>query len=241
MGGTVSVSGEDARHLANVLRMKPGEIVRVSTKTNPEQGISEAESRSYLCRICSIQRDQVTLLAEEEVDSTELFCRICLFQALPKGDRMETIIEKAVELGVHEIVPVEMKYCVVRLDEKKKQAKVRRYQAIAENAAKQSKRSKVPLIRPVMRFEEALKAAAGCDVRLLPYECERGMQNTKEALKEIVPGKRIGIMVGPEGGFGAGGDCGGQRMRYAFDISGQEDSADGYRSDCIHDDDDACC
>lgn len=201
VGATVTVTGEDARHLGNVLRMKPGELVRVSTKTDPKSGVSEAESQSYLCRIRSLEKGQVTLVAEEELDSTELFNRIYLFQALPKGDRMETVIEKAVELGVYEIIPVEMKYCVVRLDEKKKQAKLRRYQAIAESAAKQAKRSMVPQIRPVMNFQEALKAAADCDLSLLPYECKKGMEGTRKALENIGPGTSISIMIGPEGGF----------------------------------------
>ena len=201
VGGIVTVTGEDARHLAMVLRMKPGELVRVSTAADPLKGISQAESRSFLCEITELSKEQVTLVVREEMDSTELFNRIYLFQALPKGDRMETVIEKAVELGVSEIIPVEMKYCVVRLDEKKKQAKMRRYQAIAQSAAKQSKRSVIPRVCPPVPFAKALEMAAQCDVRLLPYECQEGMEATNRALSEIAPGKSISIMIGPEGGF----------------------------------------
>ena len=109
---TFMVEGEDARHLLQVLRMRQGEQLRVSTH----------EGDNYLCQIDSADKGQVTLRVLEEVASTELEKRIYLFQAVPKGDRMETVIEKAVELGVYEIIPVEMKYCVVKLDAKKKAA-----------------------------------------------------------------------------------------------------------------------
>ncbi|MCI5492637.1 MAG: RsmE family RNA methyltransferase, partial [Lachnospiraceae bacterium] len=126
---------------------------------------------------------------------------IFLFQALPKGDRMETVIEKAVELGVYEIIPVAMKYCVVKLDEKKAANKVKRWQAIAESAAKQSKRSMIPRIHDVMTYREALQYASECEVRLVPYENARGMQGTREALEEVRPGRSVSVIIGPEGGF----------------------------------------
>lgn len=201
VGEEFPVFGEDARHLSGIVRMKPGDEVRVSTLPDPASGISEAESRSFLCEILTLSKEQVLLRVKEELDSTELSNRIYLFQAIPKGDRMETVIEKAVELGVYEIIPVEMKYCVVRLDEKKKQSRLRRYQAIAESAAKQSKRSRIPQIHEVMSYEQALKKAAECDVQLVPYESHKGMHSVWEALSEIAPGKSISILIGPEGGF----------------------------------------
>ncbi len=94
-----------------------------------------------------------------------------------------------------------MKYCVVRLDEKKAQAKVRRWQAVAESAAKQSKRSRIPNIHPVMSYQEALKYAMECDRHLVPYENERGMRATAEALAAIRAGESLSVMIGPEGGF----------------------------------------
>ena len=114
---------------------------------------------------------------------------------------METVIEKAVELGAREIVPVEMKHCVVRLDEKKKKSRVRRYQTIAENAARQSKRSHIPKVGDVISYREALERAKTSDICLVPYECEDGMASTEKALAKIAPGKSVSIFVGPEGGF----------------------------------------
>ncbi len=143
---------------------------------------------------------QLTIL-DDQIESTELANPVFLFQALPKGDRMEYVVQKAVELGVHEIIPVAMKYCVVKLDEKKAQAKVRRWQAIAQSAAKQSKRSRVPVVRPVMDFASAALYAMECDCRLVPYENECGMQAAAKALGSIRRGESISVMIGPEGGF----------------------------------------
>lgn len=188
---TFMVEGEDARHLLQVLRMRQGEQLRVSTH----------EGDNYLCQIESADKGQVTLRVLEEVASTELEKRIYLFQAVPKGDRMETVIEKAVELGVYEIIPVEMKYCVVKLDAKKKAARLKRYQAIAESAAKQSKRSRIPVVHDFMTYRDAMAYAKECDLYLVPYECAKGMEATKDALTKIRDAKTISIMIGPEGGF----------------------------------------
>ena len=191
-GKRLYVEGADVNHIKNVLRMKPGEVVRVSS-----QG-----GHDYYCSILELTDDFVQLdILDSEAAGTELPCRIYLFQALPKGDRMEYVIQKAVELGVYEIIPVAMKYCVVRLDEKKAQAKVRRWQAVAESAAKQSKRSRIPNIHPVMSYQEALKYAMECDRHLVPYENERGMRATAEALAAIRAGESLSVMIGPEGGF----------------------------------------
>ncbi len=114
---------------------------------------------------------------------------------------METVIEKAVELGVHEIIPVAMRYCVVKLDEKKAQKKVARWQEIARSAAKQSKRSLVPVIHPLMNFSEAADYAAKCGLRLVPYENEEGMAATGEALNDLKGTDSISVFIGPEGGF----------------------------------------
>lgn len=188
----ITITGPDVNHIKNVLRMKRGETVRVSSEGG----------RDFLCSILELTGDFIQLdILDSDVAGTELPCRIYLFQALPKGDRMEYVIQKAVELGVHEIIPVAMKYCVVKLEEKKAQGKVKRWQAIAESAAKQSKRSRIPKIHPVMNYGEAVDYALTCDRRLVPYENERGMQATKEALLSVKAGESISIMIGPEGGF----------------------------------------
>ena len=108
---------------------------------------------------------------------------------------MELIIQKAVELGAYSIVPVSTRRCVVKLDNKKAEKKVSRWQQIAESAAKQSKRMLVPEVHSVMTFKEAL------DVLLIPYELAKGMKETKELIRSIEPGKSIGVFIGPEGGF----------------------------------------
>lgn len=188
----ITITGADVNHIKNVLRMKPGEDVRISSEGGHD----------YACRVLEVTDTFVQLtILDDQIESTELANPVFLFQALPKGDRMEYVVQKAVELGVHEIIPVAMKYCVVKLDEKKAQAKVRRWQAIAQSAAKQSKRSRVPVVRPVMDFASAALYAMECDCRLVPYENECGMQAAAKALGSIRRGERISVMIGPEGGF----------------------------------------
>lgn len=187
----VTITGSDVNHIRNVLRMSPGTQVR----------ISDNEGGDFLCRIEAIEQEQVILHIISPCEGTEPSARITLFQGLPKGDKMEWIIQKAVELGVSEIVPVAMKNCVVKLDPKKAQHKQVRWQAIAESAAKQSKRSKIPKIGPVCSFQEAAAYAKNMDVSLLPYEQERGMAHTREVFEKIPKGASIGIFIGPEGGF----------------------------------------
>ncbi len=188
----VTITGADVNHIKNVLRMKAGEKIRISNQ----------QGRDYYCEISEVTDTFVQAdILNEDAASTELPSKIYLFQGIPKGDRMETVIEKAVELGVYEIIPVAMKYCVVKLDAKKEAAKVARWQKQAEAAAKQSKRSIIPKIHPVMSYKEAVEYAMQCDVRLVPYENERGMQGTREALSTIKAGTSVSVMIGPEGGF----------------------------------------
>ena len=188
----VTITGADVNHIKNVLRMKAGEKIRISNQ----------QGRDYYCEISEVTDTFVQAdILNEDAASTELPSKIYLFQGIPKGDRMETVIEKAVELGVYEIIPVAMKYCVVKLDAKKEAAKVARWQKQAEAAAKQSKRSIIPKIHPVMSYKEAVEYAMQCDVHLVPYENERGMQGTREALSTIKAGTSVSVMIGPEGGF----------------------------------------
>ena len=133
----VTITGSDVNHIRNVLRMKIGETIR----------ISDREGGNYFCKIAETGENfvQADIVSVDE-EGTELPSKIYLFQALPKGDRMETVIEKAVELGVYEIIPVAMKYCVVKLEGKKAAQRVQKWQAQAETAAKQSKRSLIPKV-----------------------------------------------------------------------------------------------
>ena len=116
---------------------------------------------------------------------------------------MEFIIQKAVELGAAGIVPVSTRNTVVKLDPKKEEAKVKRWQAIAESAAKQSKRSLVPRVSGIMTLKEAFDyvESQGFSVRLIPYEHEAGMDGTKTGLDAAGPGQDIAVFIGPEGGF----------------------------------------
>lgn len=191
-GGMVTIEGTDVNHIVNVLRMKVGEEVSVHDDVN----------RKYLCRIAELQEDKVCLsILEQQASDTELPCRIYLFQGLPKGDKMEWIIQKGVELGAYAIVPVATKRAVVKLDEKKAQKKVARWNSIAESAAKQSGRGMIPEVLPVMKFAEALEFAKDLDLNLIPYEKAEGIADTKQRIAEIRPGQSIGIFIGPEGGF----------------------------------------
>ena len=190
----ITITGSDVNHIRNVLRMKPGEIIRVSNH----------KGQDYLCSISELSDDFVQAdILDSEAANTELSAKIYLFQALPKGERMETVIQKAVELGVHEIIPVSMKYCVVKLDAKKAENKRKRWQAIAESAAKQSKRSLIPVVREVMNFDEAVAYAKSFKVNLVPYENERGMAVTRKVIEALKPDDTISVMIGPEGGFSA--------------------------------------
>lgn len=188
----VTIEGSDVNHIKNVLRMKPGEKIRVCTRNG----------QNYFCSISDITESFVRAdILEKEAESTELPCRIYLFQGLPKNDKMEWIIQKTVELGVYEVIPVAMKNCVVKLDEKKAQSKCKRWQAIAESAAKQSKRTVIPQIQMPLSWKQALEEAKELDVVLVPYENERGMEATREIFRSIPEGASIGVMIGPEGGF----------------------------------------
>ena len=114
---------------------------------------------------------------------------------------MELIIQKAVELGVYEVIPVAAKRSVVKLDEKRAAGKLARWQGIAEAAAKQSKRRIIPQIHTVMSMEKAAAYASAMDIRLIPYELAEGMEKTKELISSLRPGQTIAVFIGPEGGF----------------------------------------
>lgn len=190
-GDRFHIEGADYNHLCNVLRMKENDTFLVS-----------CDGRSHLCALESAAGGvAVARIETEDYQNTELPVRLYLFQGLPKSDKLELIIQKTVELGVTGIVPVEMKRCVMKLEEKKKKPRQARWQAIAESAAKQSKRSLIPEVFEVLSYRQALDMASKMDLFLLPYENERGMAATAEALSAIRPGMSVGILIGPEGGF----------------------------------------
>lgn len=188
----IHITGKDVRHIRSVLRMKQGE----------ELWISGSGEKEYHCTIDALGEEEILLhILNAQESDYELPSRIYLFQGLPKADKMELIIQKAVELGVFEVIPVETRRCVVKLDAKKAEKKIVRWQQIAESAAKQSKRMLIPNVRPVMTFKEAVDYAKELDMILIPYELAKGMKETKEILHVLRPGQSVGIFIGPEGGF----------------------------------------
>ena len=192
-GTRVVIVGNDVNHIKNVLRMQPGEEIAVS---NGEDG------KEYRCGIEELKEEEIicTLRFVKE-DGVELPSKIYLFQGLPKADKMELIIQKAVELGVYEIIPVATRRAVVKLDEKKAKSKTARWQMISEAAAKQSKRGIVPQIHSVMSFKEAVSYAKRMQVKWIPYELAQGMERTKEVIENLKAGEEIAVFIGPEGGF----------------------------------------
>ncbi len=188
----IQITGSDVNHIKNVLRLKPGEEISVCT----------GESLTYYGRVESYTSDSVIVSVQEVSDlQNELASEIVLYQGIPKGDKMDLIVQKAVELGAAKIVPVSMERCVVKLDSKKEAARIKRWNAIAESAAKQAKRMMIPEVTPVMSFLQAVEEQAAFDMPLMPYELTRGMEETKEVLSTINPGQSISVMIGPEGGF----------------------------------------
>lgn len=189
----ITITGSDVNHIRNVLRMKPGEEIAVSN------GI---DGREYRCGIEAFTEHEVICsLRFIKEDAVELPSRIYLFQGLPKADKMELIVQKAVELGVYEVIPVAVRRCVVKLDAKKAAGKITRWQGIAEAAAKQSKRGIIPQVQPVMSMREAVEYARAMDSKLIPYELAEDMRHTRQIIEAVKPGTDIAVFIGPEGGF----------------------------------------
>ena len=188
----IVITGADVNHIKNVLRMKVDE----------EMVLSDGENFEYRCLIKELGETEV--LAEiiyAQETGIELKSQIYLFQGLPKSDKMELIIQKAVELGVFQIIPVAMKRSVVKLDSKKEANKLKRWQSIAESAAKQAKRMIIPEVSRIKTFDEAVAMARDLDICLMPYEKAKDINATKAFLETIEVGQSIGVFIGPEGGF----------------------------------------
>ena len=190
---SITITGGDVNHIKNVLRMSVGDKICV---------INGQNNKEYYCEITALGSDTVdTRICEIRESDQELANEIVLFQGLPKSDKMELIIQKAVELGVHTIVPVSTDRTVVKLDAKKEANKRKRWMSISESAAKQSGRLRIPEVTQVVSFEEALEMAEKMDVRLIPYELAEGMEKTREVMSGIQPGQSVAVFIGPEGGF----------------------------------------
>ena len=185
----IKIIGNDWKHISNVLRMKAGEEILVTNKKTSE---------TYKCSINNINKDEVEcIIIEDKIESTELSVKVDLYQGIPKSDKMETIIQKAVELGVNTIFPVNMKNCIAKIkDENKKQE---RWQKISEAAAKQAKRNIIPIIEKSVNIDFICNNIKNYDLVIIAYENEENI-TMKEILKENKV-KKIAIVVGPEGGL----------------------------------------
>ncbi len=188
----IEITGIDVNHIKNVLRMQAGERIEVC----------DGEGNDYVCVIKSLERDSVLLDIEEiHPSGTELKKKIYLFQGLPKSDKMELIIQKAVELGVYEIIPTVTSRCIVKIDAKKEDKKIARWQQIAESAAKQSGRGIIPKIKAPMSLKEAFEYSKSIDTVLIPYEKSEGIDSARAILTKAGEGSSVAVFIGPEGGF----------------------------------------
>ncbi len=188
----IYIEGADVNHIKNVLRVKIGE----------EVVIGDGSGRDYYCRVAELNQDSVCCKIEDICDNaSELPVEITLYQGMPKADKMEFIIQKAVELGASRIVPVMTKRTVVKLDPKKEKKKIERFNAISESAAKQSGRGIIPKVSDFMTFKDAINEASKLDMAIIPYENAEGISEARRIIASVKGKKNLGIFIGPEGGF----------------------------------------
>lgn len=187
------ITGEDAKHIAKVLRMKVGD----------ELTVCDTKGRDYNCMIEEIGAGEVRLKVLSVAPSqSEPDVRVHLYQAMPKADKMETIIQKAVELGAASITPVMTRRCVSRPDAKSMDKKLVRYNRIALEAAKQCGRGVVPPVLPLLELPQALEQMQRTGCSILFYEnatapAKQVIAKARESGKEL----EIAVLIGAEGGF----------------------------------------
>ena len=189
INGVLSIFGEDARHIARSLRMAVGEKITVCSG-----GVD------YLCELKKISDATVTCEVISEEISREPSVKLTLFQALPKQDKLELIIQKAVELGACEVVPVMTKRCIARPEKGQFDKKLERLQRISLEAAKQSGRGIIPTVSGIIDFDECLRRLKECELALICYEKQGGKRLSELSFEGV---KHIGLFIGSEGGFEA--------------------------------------
>ena len=185
----VHIIGQDSKHMSQVLRMKKSEKIYICNRKKGDR---------YLAEIIEIEKEEIICNLMEKIEGTEPNIKITLYQGLPKADKMELIIQKVVELGVFEIIPVEMKNCVIKIKDEDK--KISRWQSIAESAAKQSKRTIIPKVNRVEKIQNIKDRIKDYDLVLFAYENEKN-HSLKDILRDNKDASKIAIIVGPEGGF----------------------------------------
>ena len=191
-GGEIKIV-EDASHITKVLRMSEGDEIIVFDGTGKE----------YRAKLDLISpKECLASVISEEFSSAEPLVKVSVFQGIPKSGKMETIIQKVVELGAFEIVPVEMERCVVKLDGKARVEKAKRWNKVSVEAAKQCGRSVIPKVLEPVGYEKALEMMSELDLAVMPYEVlgHEGEKGLKELLKSF-NGNSVGVIIGPEGGF----------------------------------------
>ncbi len=192
----ITIQGKDVNHIKNVLRKKSGDQLEICNKTTQQD---------YICEIDKLEEEKITCkILKKTENNAESKIKVTIYQGLPKSDKMELVIQKSVELGVYEIAPVEMKRCVVKLNEKDKNKKLERWQKISEVASKQSGRSIIPKINPVIKISEICEKCSQYDKFIVAYENEEET-TLKQELKDIKNEQdkeiKIGVLIGPEGGI----------------------------------------
>ena len=190
--GKIYIEGTDVNHIKNVLRMKAGD----------ELCVNDGAGAEHLCEIENISEDEIVCrIISTGGTNSEPPVKYYLFQGLPKADKFEFIIQKSVELGAYEIIPVKTARSIVKYDEKKAEAKIERWRKISEAAAKQSRRGVIPEVKAIMSFKDAVEYAKALDINLIPYENFKSMEATRAVYGKVSPGMKVGIFIGPEGGF----------------------------------------
>ena len=194
---TITILGEDVKHIKNVLRKDKGEKIEICNQEN---------GKTYNCQINNIENNSIITRIIEQIEEQEDKIKIDIYQGLPKADKMELIIQKSVELGANAIIPVAMKRCVVKIDSKDENKKICRWQKIAESAAKQSGRNEIPEIRHIATVEKISNLINEYDSLIVAYENERDNTIKRELLKlkDILQEKgtiNIALLIGPEGGL----------------------------------------
>lgn len=190
----VQIIGEDINHIKNVLRLQKNEEIQVCNRDTQV---------SYIAKILEIDKNEVLAkITQECVETTEAKISLHIFQGLPKQEKMEQIIQKATEIGVSDITPVKMERSVVKLDENTAKKKIERWQKIAEIAAKQSKRDKIPQIHSYICFKNLYEKIEKYDIVIVAYEEEKNI-SIKQVLKTLDKKeiRNIAIIIGPEGGI----------------------------------------
>ena len=192
LADTIEITGSDAHHLMHVMRAKAGQEVTV---VDDEGSVARMEMTAF-------REDAVTLVLKERLAAnTESPLELVLAQCLLKADKMDYVVQKAVELGVTEIVPVKSHNCVVRYDVKKAAARQARWQKIAEEAAKQCGRTALTEVTPITDLSNLPKENSGAEDTEIVFCYENEEDYTVKSCLQGAKGKRLVLLIGPEGGF----------------------------------------